>query len=84
MDTRARSLPEEKQAAASAKSQPVNYGPAAVSRQRVLAYVVVEDGHQAYVAVVGTGGRQRRSSSCALRSSTDWNSGNASAVLASD
>lgn len=50
----------------------------------MLAYVVVEDGHQAYVAVVGTGGRQRRSSSCALRSSTDWNSGNASAVLASD
>lgn len=56
----------------------------ASGRQRVLAYVVVEDGHEAYVAVVRAGRRQRRPSACALRNITDWNSGNASTVLASN
>lgn len=43
----------------------------ASGRQRGLAYVVVEDGHEAYVAVVRTGRRQRRPSACALRNITD-------------
>lgn len=52
-----------------------------VTSQWVLAYVVVEDSHEAHVAVVRTDGRQRSSPAGALWNNTVWSLGNASTVL---
>lgn len=49
--------------------------------QKFLAYVVVEDSHEAHVAVVGTGSGQCSSPASALGNDTVGSLGNAGAIL---
>lgn len=47
----------------------------------VLAYVIIQDSHEAHVAVVRTGRRQHSSSAGALWNNTVRSFGNASTIL---
>lgn len=49
--------------------------------QKFLAYVVVEDSHEAHMAVVGTGSGQCSSPASALGNDTVGSLGNAGAIL---